>query len=154
MPVPAPQLGSYQYVPETKVEINMGPTRTNELTCYLQEDLDWAELVTLDLSLYGTPEGNKQLAQALIKAVREKGFFYVINFNIGQERVNRQFSLGREFYELPLEEKSKYTPQGLGELLMFIQLFLASGLRNWTCAEAGQFNGYVPKGLRMQVFSA
>jgi isopenicillin N synthase-like dioxygenase len=46
--------------------------------------------------------------------VREKGFFYVKNFNISQERVDRQFAMGKSFYELPLEEKSKYTPQGLG----------------------------------------
>ncbi|KAK7040662.1 hypothetical protein VNI00_009568 [Paramarasmius palmivorus] len=107
MPVPVPQLGSYQYVPETK------------------ENLDWAELITIDLSHYGTPEGNKKLAEQLIYALREKGFFYVKNFNISQERVDRQFALGREFYELPVEEKSKYTPEGLDQ---------------------GKFNGYVPAG--------
>ena len=48
--------------------------------------------------------------------MREDGFFYVKNFNIPQERVNRQFSLGKQFYELPLEEKLKYVPDGLGEL--------------------------------------
>jgi len=90
----------------------------------LQEDLDWADLVTLDLSSYGTPEGNKALAQFLIKAVREKGFFYVKNFNISQERVNRQFALGKDFYELPLEEKKKYVPD----------------------LDAGKFNGYTPAG--------
>jgi isopenicillin N synthase-like dioxygenase len=80
----------------------------------LQEDLDWAELVTVDLGLFGSHENNKQLANTLIQAVRQKGFFYVKNFNISQERVNRQFAIGREFYELPLDEKSKYTPQRLG----------------------------------------
>ena len=73
--------------------------------------------MTLDFSLYGTPEGNKQLAASLIKAVREDGFFYVKNFNISQERVNRQFALGKQFYELPLEEKLKYVPEGLGASL-------------------------------------
>ncbi|KAI0077002.1 Clavaminate synthase-like protein [Panus rudis PR-1116 ss-1] len=107
MPVPVPELGSYNFVPETK------------------EDLDWADLITVDLSLYGTPEGNKQLAQTLIKAVREDGFFYVKNFNIPQERVNRQFAIGKQFYDLPLEEKLKYVPEGL---------------------DAGKFNGYVPAG--------
>ena len=72
-------------------------------------------MITVDLSLYGTPEGKKQLAQTLIKAVREDGFFYVKNFNISQERVNRQFSLGKRFYELPVEEKVKYVPDGLGK---------------------------------------
>ncbi|ETW83498.1 hypothetical protein HETIRDRAFT_451065 [Heterobasidion irregulare TC 32-1] len=109
MPAPV-SLGSYSFVAETK------------------EDLDWAELVTLDLALYHTPEGKKDLAAFLIKALREKGFFYVKNFNISQEAVNRQFALGRELYELPLEEKLKYVPQGLDE---------------------GQFNGYVPAGRRL-----
>ncbi|KAH9165040.1 hypothetical protein EDB89DRAFT_2077347 [Lactarius sanguifluus] len=53
-------LGSYAFVPETK------------------ENLDWAELVTLDLSEYPTPEGRQELAKSLIKALREKGFFYVV----------------------------------------------------------------------------
>lgn len=76
--------------------------------------MDWADLVTLDFNLLTTPEGKKQLAETLVKAVREDGFFYVKNFNISQERVNRQFSLGNRFYELPLEEKLKYIPLGLG----------------------------------------
>lgn len=80
----------------------------------LQENLDWADLITVDFSLLATPEGKQQLAQTLLKAVREDGFFYVKNFNISQERVNRQFSLGKRFYELPLEEKLKYVPEGLG----------------------------------------
>jgi isopenicillin N synthase-like dioxygenase len=76
--------------------------------------LDWAELVTIDLAKFDTPEGKRELVEVLIKAVREKGFFYVKNFNIDQELVDRQFGLGREFYELPLEEKLKYVPEGLG----------------------------------------
>ncbi|KAK0505211.1 Clavaminate synthase-like protein [Armillaria luteobubalina] len=110
MPVAVPQLGSYQYVAETK------------------ENLDWADLVTVDIGLYNTPEGKKQLAQTLIDAVREKGFFYVKNFGISQESVDRQFALGKQFYELPLEEKSKYIPDGLDQ---------------------GQYNGYVPAGRRI-----
>ncbi|KAH9957689.1 Clavaminate synthase-like protein [Russula dissimulans] len=103
-------LGSYTFVPETT------------------ENLDWAELLTLDLSKYGTPQGKQELAQFLIKALREKGFFYVKNFNISQEDVNRQFSIGREFYELPLEERLKYVPDGLDQ---------------------GKFNGYIPAGRRI-----
>lgn len=38
----------------------------------------------------------------------EIGFFYVKNFNISQDEIDRQFALGREFYALPLEEKLKY----------------------------------------------
>ncbi|KIY52540.1 Clavaminate synthase-like protein [Fistulina hepatica ATCC 64428] len=97
MPVPVPELGSYQYAPETK------------------ENLDWADLVTVDLAKYHTPEGRKELAQTLITALREKGFFYVKNFNVSQERVDRQFDLGKRFFELSAEEKEKYTPEGAAQ---------------------------------------
>ena len=47
--------------------------------------------------------------------MREDGFFYVKNFNISPERVNRQFAIGRQFYdETPLDVKLKYVPEGLG----------------------------------------
>ncbi|KAK8065055.1 hypothetical protein PG997_011802 [Apiospora hydei] len=88
----ATQISQYSHVPETK------------------EDLDWADLANIDLSTYGTDEGNAALAQQLIEAVRTKGFFYVTNFGIPQEKVDRQFALGQAFYELPLEEKLKYVP--------------------------------------------
>ena len=82
---------------------------------YLQENLEWADLITLDFSLLATPEGKKELAKTLVKAVREDGFFYVKNFNISQERVNRQFAIGKRLYDIPLEEKLKYVPEGLGK---------------------------------------
>ncbi|KAJ7622284.1 Clavaminate synthase-like protein [Roridomyces roridus] len=109
VPVPVPELGAFTYVAETK------------------EPLDWADLVTVDLSALSTPEGKKEQAAILISAVREKGFFYVKNFGISQERVNRQFAIGKRFYELPVEEKVRYIPRGLDD---------------------GQFNGYVPAGRR------
>jgi len=93
-----------------------------------KENLDWADLITLDFSLLDTPEGRKELAATLVKAVREDGFFYVKNFNIPQERVNRQFNIGKQLYEVPLEEKLKYVPEGL---------------------DNGAFNGYVPAGRRI-----
>jgi isopenicillin N synthase-like dioxygenase len=68
------------------------------------------------LSLFDTPEGKKELSQTLISALKDKGFFYVKNFGISQERVDEQFAIGKAFYDLPLEEKQKYTVQGLGIL--------------------------------------
>lgn len=56
------------------------------------------------------------------------GFFYVKNFNISQEEVDSQFALGREFYNLPLEERLKY--------------------HNIKALESGDYNGYRPAGLR------
>lgn len=88
--MPARVLKPYDQVPETK------------------HDLDWAELVTLDLSLFDQPGGREQLVRSLEYAAQHVGFFYVVNFGIDQEEVDRQFALGREFYDLPLEEKLKY----------------------------------------------
>lgn len=82
---------------------------------------------TIDLSKYDTDEGRAELAATLIDAIRTKGFFYVTNFGISQAAVDRQFALGQEFYELPLDEKSKYTPD----------------------LENGEYNGYRPAGRRV-----
>lgn len=80
----------------------------------------------IDLSKYGTPEGNAELASVLIEAVRTKGFFYVTNYGISQADVDKQFALGQKFYELPLEEKLKYEPD----------------------LSSGDYNGYRPAGRR------
>lgn len=109
MPSALPQLYQYTHVPET------------------QEKLDWADLPSIDLSKYGTPEGNAELAKTLIDAIRTKGFFYVVNFGISQAEVDQQFALGQAFYELPLEEKLKYVPD----------------------LDNGDYNGYRPAGRRL-----
>lgn len=115
-----PELGSYNFVSETKVSraTSICSKSIRCMCAYVsvpQETLDWADLVTLDFNLYDTPEGRKQLAQTLIKAVREDGFFYVKNFNISQERVNRQFAIGKRLYDIPVEEKLRYIPAQLGQ---------------------------------------
>jgi len=79
----------YAYVPETK------------------EDLDWADLPTVDLSKFDNEEGKQELAKVLLEAVNTKGFFYLINFGISSERVSRQFGIGSEFYGTPIEERMK-----------------------------------------------
>lgn len=90
--------------------------------------MDWAELVTLDLSEFDKPGGKQKLANQLRYAAQYVGFFYVKNFDISQEEVDRQFALGREFYDLPLEEKLKY--------------------HNLEDLRKGEYNGYRPAGLR------
>lgn len=84
-------------------------------------------MATVDLSKYGTEEGIKELTDTLIEAIRTKGFFYVTNYGISQEKVDRQFALGSAFYDLPLEEKLKYQPD----------------------LDSGDYNGYRPGGRRM-----
>ncbi|KAE8309942.1 hypothetical protein BDV41DRAFT_567004 [Aspergillus transmontanensis] len=108
--MPAKLIDRYDHVPVTK------------------ENLDWAELITLDLSQYDQPGGKEDLVKQLEHAVRHVGFFYVKNFNISQDEIDRQFALGREFYALPLEEKLRYHS--------------ASDL------EKGEYNGYRPAGHR------
>lgn len=90
--------------------------------------MDWAELVTLDLSEFDQPRGKQKLADQLQYAAQHVGFFYVKNFDISQEEVDRQFALGREFYDLPLEEKLKY--------------------HNLEDLRKGEYNGYRPAGMR------
>ncbi|KAJ6028600.1 Clavaminate synthase-like protein [Penicillium herquei] len=109
--MPGKIIDKYDHVPVTK------------------EELDWAELVTLDLSLYEQPGGKEQLVKQLEHAVQHVGFFYVKEFNISQEEVDRQFALGREFYALPLEEKLKY--------------------HNTNDLVNGEYNGYRPAGHRI-----
>jgi isopenicillin N synthase-like dioxygenase len=94
--------------------------------------VDWADLVTLDLSQFYKPDGKESLVKQLEHAVRHVGFFYVKNFGIAQDEVDRQFALGREFYDLPLEEKKKYYSQA--------------------ALDSGDYNGYRPAGLRKYGF--
>lgn len=84
-------------------------------------------VATVDLSKYGTPDGNAELSKTLLNASRSKGFFYVTNFGIPQAEVDKQLALGQKFYELPLEEKLKYEPN----------------------LSSGEYNGYRPAGRRL-----
>ncbi|KAI3332148.1 Clavaminate synthase-like protein [Xylariaceae sp. AK1471] len=107
-PHPATALPTYQQVPETKYE------------------LDWADLMTLDLSQFDQPGGKQKLATQLFEAIQKIGFFYIISFGLTQEQVDRQFALGKEVFQLPAEEKLKYRAD----------------------LENGGYNGYKPLGLR------
>jgi len=70
--------------------------------------VDWADLVTLDLSKFDSPSGKQQLAAQLKDALSTVGFFYVTDFGLDQEQVDRQFAIGKELFQLPTEEKLKY----------------------------------------------
>lgn len=84
------RLKAYEHPPETKAE------------------LPWADLVTLDLEDYHRPGGKERLAKQLEHAVHHVGFFYVKNFGLSQDEVDRQFTLAKNLFELPVEEKEKY----------------------------------------------
>ncbi|KAK0937616.1 hypothetical protein LTR29_010838 [Friedmanniomyces endolithicus] len=104
--VPTKQLPRYEQAAESKHE------------------LDWADLVTLDLSKFDTPGGKQALASQLKDAVHNVGFFYINNFGLDQEQVDRQFAIGKELFALPTEEKLKYRAD----------------------LEHGNYNGYRPLG--------
>lgn len=55
------------------------------------------------------------------------GFFYIINFGLSQEDVDCQFAIGKEIFNLPIEEKLKFRAE----------------------LEKGGYNGYKPTGLRV-----
>ena len=59
--LPTRALPNYTQVPESKF------------------DLEWADLVTLDLSKFDQPGGKQALAQQLKDAVHNIGFFYIKN---------------------------------------------------------------------------
>ncbi|KAI0394729.1 Clavaminate synthase-like protein [Xylariaceae sp. FL0594] len=105
---PAILLPAYEQAPETKFE------------------LDWADLVTLDLSQFDQPGGKEKLASQLFEAIQNIGFFYITNFGLTQEQVDEQFAIGREVFNLPEEEKLRYRAD----------------------LENGGYNGYKPLGLR------
>ena len=86
--------------------------------------VDWADLVTLDLSQFDAPGGKQKLAEQLKDAVHNVGFFYITGFGLSQEEVDRQFAIGQQFFALPTEEKVKYKAD----------------------LEHGNYNGYRPKG--------
>jgi isopenicillin N synthase-like dioxygenase len=90
--------------------------------------VDWADLVTLDLSKFDEPGGKQFLANQLRDAVHNIGFFYITNFGLSQDEIDQQFAIGKSIFDLPMEEKlrhranleeghySGYRPLGAGEI--------------------------------------
>lgn len=126
----APKL-AYTQVPETKHDCEF-PTAflhaRKVLTSFPHVSVDWADLVTLDLAKFDEPGGKEALAQQLFEALQTIGFFYIINFGLGQEEVDRQFAIGKAVFDLPTEEKLLYRAD----------------------LENGGYNGYKPLGLRVR----
>lgn len=71
-------------------------------------DLDYADLITLDLSLFDTPSGKQRLASQLKHAISTIGFFYVTNFGLTPQQVDSQFNIARFLFSMPDTEKENY----------------------------------------------
>ncbi|PVH93436.1 putative 1-aminocyclopropane-1-carboxylate oxidase [Periconia macrospinosa] len=90
------------------------------------EDLDWADLVTLDLSKFDKAGGKQELVEEFRRAIEEVGFFYVTGHGLSREDIDTQFALAQSTLALSDEEK---------------KLFRAA-------LEKGDYNGWKPAGIR------
>jgi isopenicillin N synthase-like dioxygenase len=91
---------------------------------HVKNAVDWADLITLDLSKLDERGGKQALANQLRDAVHNVGFFYITNFGLSQADVDRQFAIGKELFSLPVEDK----------------------LLHRADLEHGNYNGYRPQG--------
>ncbi|KAJ3537948.1 hypothetical protein NM688_g6591 [Phlebia brevispora] len=74
-----------------------------------KEDLEYADLEVIDLSKANTPEGVARLAEQARDAMRDKGFFYVINHGLSPEETTRIFDIADVvFTQTTEEEKERY----------------------------------------------
>jgi isopenicillin N synthase-like dioxygenase len=81
---------SYQDIPDTSAPLN------------------WASLITIDLSQFDLPGGKQKLAAQLKHAISTVGFFYVTNFGLSESAVDEQFALAAAIFDLPPEEKQLF----------------------------------------------
>lgn len=129
----APKL-AYTQVPETQHDrkLSCGPCSNGcaVLTSRGPATVEWADLVTLDLAKFDEPGGKESLARQLFEALQTIGFFYIVNFGLSQEEVDRQFAIGKAVFDLPTEEKLSYRAD----------------------LESGGYNGYKPLGLRVRAY--
>ncbi|KAH8077494.1 Clavaminate synthase-like protein [Cristinia sonorae] len=73
------------------------------------EQLDYADLPIVDLSKINTPEGKAELATTVRDAMKDKGFFYVINHGLTPEQNERIFNVANvPLDQVSDEEKMKF----------------------------------------------
>ncbi|KAF9270092.1 Clavaminate synthase-like protein [Marasmius fiardii PR-910] len=72
-----------------------------------EQEVEWADILTVDLSLYGTKK--QELIDTIQTALERDGFFYVVNHGIPQETLQRQFDIGQYTFDgVSREEKEKH----------------------------------------------
>ena len=52
-----------------------------------------------------TPEQRRNTAKQLTEACRNVGFVYIINHNVGSEKLAQAFDWSKKLYDLPMEQK-------------------------------------------------
>ncbi|TDZ38065.1 Gibberellin 2-beta-dioxygenase 2 [Colletotrichum spinosum] len=73
-----------------------------------KEDLDYVDLVNLDLSQFDDPAGRKQLAKDLYEAATGYGFLTLTNHGISDETYQRQMRIANAAMTLKPEDKAPY----------------------------------------------
>ncbi|KAI9925395.1 hypothetical protein ASPWEDRAFT_41483 [Aspergillus wentii DTO 134E9] len=98
----------------TESQVNPPPvTEKTPLPQYVhppetKEQLDYADLVTLDMAEFDRPGGKERLAEQLKETAHRVGFFYITNFGLSQAQIDQQFAIAKQFFALPEEERMKY----------------------------------------------
>ncbi|KAA1475249.1 Clavaminate synthase-like protein [Dentipellis sp. KUC8613] len=82
-----------------------------------QKDLEWADILTVDLSLYDT--ARDKLVDTVSRALQRDGFFYVVGHGLDPESLQRQFAIAqlafdgvsqeeKEAHRAPIAEKGSF----------------------------------------------
>ncbi|KAH7166401.1 gibberellin 2-oxidase [Dactylonectria macrodidyma] len=78
-----------------------------------KEDLDYVDLVNLDLSKFDDPAGRKELAKQMFEAATGYGFLTLTNHGISDETYQRQMRIANSVMTMSPEDKEPYevTPE-------------------------------------------
>ena len=72
-----------------------------------KENLEWADLVKIDLTHFDNPTERFKLAGQLDYALKNVGFWFATGHGITDEEIMRMLQIGDAFFRLPMEEKAK-----------------------------------------------
>ncbi|KAF7725436.1 hypothetical protein EC973_009610 [Apophysomyces ossiformis] len=72
----------------------------------MAQDDPTSSIPVVDFSLFESDP--KKCGQIVFEAAKNVGFFYLRNFGIEKDRVQKLFDLSQSFFALPMEEKLKY----------------------------------------------
>jgi isopenicillin N synthase-like dioxygenase len=80
-----------------------------------KEKLDYAPLDSISLAepqFSSSLAHRKQLAAQVKRAASEHGFFYLTECGFSEAETMEQFAIGREFCDLPVQEKESFKING------------------------------------------
>lgn len=73
-----------------------------------KEQLQWAELETIDLTLLDDPSAREDLIKRTKHGLREDGFLFVTGTGVSSETIQRNLAIAQHAINLEREEKEKY----------------------------------------------